>query len=789
MRPLDRKLTRDLWRLRGQVLSIALVVASGIAGIVTFRSALDSLEASRARYYADARFADVFATLERAPEPLADRLAAIPGVDAVQTRVVAGVVLDVPGLPEPAAGKLVSIPPEHDAAPLNRLHLRRGRMPLPGRRGETLVSEQFAQANGLALGDSLGALIDGAWERLTLVGIALSPEYVYAVQGGGAFLTDDRRFGVLWMEREAMEAAYDMRGAFNDVALGLAPAAGERDVIDRVDRLLARYGGLGAYAREDQPSHRVVSDEIRQNRATGTVIPALILAVAAFLLNVVLARLVATEREQIAVLKAFGYTSAEVARHYLLFGLSAVLLGAGIGIAAGVWLGDALVGLYAQHFRFPDLRYRASWGLVLAALAVSVAAAAAGALGSVRRAAGLPPAEAMRPEAPARFGRGAIERVLPRGSLSPIGTIILRNLVRRPFRTAASVLGVGLSVALVFVVVFFFDIFTYTFDLQFGVAQRQDVTVGFIAPRGPAVRHDLAHLPGVERVEAFRGVPVRLSSGHRSRQLGLMGMEPRPELSRVLDRDGVAQPIPPAGLLLSRELAKVLDVAPGDSVTVQVQEGARQTLRMRVAGTVDDLFGINAYAELGWLARQLREAPAVSGAHLAVRDGRVDEVHARLKETPIVAAVTSPASMLRNFEEHVAKNLYTNLMIVAIFAGVIAMGVTYNGARIALAERARELASLRVLGFSVHEIAVILLGEQAVLVMLGIPAGFGLGILYGGIWMQALNGEVYRMPMVFTGSMFVLSSAVIVVMSALAALAVRRRLSHLDLVAVLKSRE
>jgi putative ABC transport system permease protein len=395
----------------------------------------------------------------------------------------------------------------------------------------------------------------------------------------------------------------------------------------------------------------------------------------------------------------------------------------------------------------------------------------------------------MRPEAPARFARGAVERVLPRGSLSPIGTIIVRNLTRRPLRTAASVLGVGLSVALVFVTAFFFDVFGYTFRLQFGVAQRQDVTVAFTAPRAPGVKHDLAQLPGVERVEAFRSVPVRMSSGHRVRQLAITGLQPGPELSRVVDRHGDPQAIPPAGLLLSRALADALGVRPGDSVRVQVQEGARRTLTLGVAATVDDLFGINAYADLGYLARQMREGPAVSGAHLAVRDGDVHRVNARLKEVPLVAAVTSPAAMLRNFEEHVAKNLYTNLLIVAVFAGIIAMGVTYNGARIALAERARELASLRVLGFTVHEIALILLGEQAVLVAMGIPAGFALGVLYGGLWIRSLNGEVYRMPMVFSGFTFVASAVVIVAMAALAGLAVRRRLLHLDLVAVLKSRE
>ena len=402
-------------------------------------------------------------------------------------------------------------------------------MPLPGRRGEALVSEQFAEANGLALGDTLGALIDGRWERLTLVGVALSPEYVYAVQGGGAFLTDTRRFGVLWMEREALAAAYDMRGAFNDVALGLAPGAGERDVIARVDRLLARYGGLGAYGRADQPSHRVISDEIRQNRATGTVIPALILAVAAFLLNVVLARLVATEREQIAVLKAFGYTSAEVARHYLLFALCAVLLGAALGIAAGLWLGDGLVGLYAEHFRFPDLRYRASWPLVLAALGVSVAAAAAGALGAVRRAAALPPAEAMRPEAPARFGRGAVERMLPRGSLSPIGTHhppqpgapALPHGGVRPGRGALPLAGLRHPLLL------------RRLRLHVRPAVRGGAAAGrrpspSPRPAAPASGTTWRTCRGWSGWRRSAASPSACSSGHRTRQVALMGMEPRP---------------------------------------------------------------------------------------------------------------------------------------------------------------------------------------------------------------------------------------------------------------------
>lgn len=786
MRPLHRKLVRDLWRLRLQVLSIALVVASGIAAVVTFRSGLDSLDESRARYYAESRFADVFVSLERAPASVGARLAALPGVSAVQARVVAGVVLDVPGLPELATGKVVSIP--EASADLNRLHLRTGRLPLAGPSGEVLLGEAFAAANGLAVGDSLAALLDGRWERLAIVGIALSPEYVYAT-GGSAFLTDDRRFGVLWMPREALAAAYDLQGAFNDAALSLAPGASEPAVIAAADRLLAPYGGRGAYGRADQPSDHIITDEIRQNRATGTVIPVFILAVAAFLLNVVLTRLVGTEREQIAVLKAFGYGSREVARHYLAFAMAAVLLGAGIGVAAGLWLGSGLVGLYAEHFRFPVLVYRASWPLVLGAFAISVAAAAVGALRAVRSAALLPPAEAMRPEEPARFSRGAVERVLLRGGLSPAGRVILRNLTRRPFRTAASALGVGLSVSLVLVTLLLFDAFRYSFDLQFGQAQRQDLTVAFTAPRAPGVRHDLSRLPGVERVEPFRAIPARLSVGHRSRDVTLMGSEPGAELSRILDRRGRPREVPEAGLLVSRALAEALRVGPGDSVAVEVLEGARPVLRLAVAATVDDLFGMNASMDLRALSRAVGEGPAASGAHLAVADRGDDAVHARLKGAPLIAAVTSPRAMLRNFEEHMAKNLYTNLLIVAIFAGVIALGVVYNGARIALAERARELASLRVLGFTVHEIAVILLGEQAVLLALGIPAGFGIGILYARVWMASLSGEVFRVPPVYSPAGFVIAAGVICAMAAAAGMAVRSRLRGLDLIAVLKSRE
>lgn len=786
LRALNRKLVREVWRLRAQMLSIALVVAAGIATVVLFRSTFDSLEESRDAYYRDSRFADVFASLKRAPEPLAARLARIPGVEAVQTRVSLGITLDVPGLTEPATGLVVSLPTQ-GGAELNLLHVLRGRPPRPDGSGEAMVNEHFALANELEIGDSIGAVINGRWERIEIVGVALSPEYVYAASPG-AFITDDRRFGVLWMPRRALAAAYAMDGAFNDVALQLGTGASRPAVIAAVDRLLEPYGGFGAYERADQPSNRIVEDEVRQNRATGTIIPGLILAIAAFLLNLVLGRLITTEREQIALLKAFGYTDIDVGRHYLQYALVAVLMGAAIGIGVGLWLGESLIGVYGESFRFPVLEYRASWPLVAGAVLISILAAAAGALGAVRRAIRLPPAEAMRPESPARFGHGIIERVIP-FPLTPVGLMVVRTLTRRPVRTAVSVLGVGFSVSLLVVVLLFYAAFTYSFDLQFGVAQRQDVTLMFNAIRSASVRHDLAHLPGVERVEGFRAVPVRLRVGHRSRELALMGLEPSPRLSRIVKPDGRDHPLPADGLVLSEELARVLGAVPGDTILAEVLEGRRPLLRIPLAATVEDFFGVSAYIALPALNRRLREAPSLSGAHLAVNGERLDETYAELKRMPSVAGVTSPASMLAYFDERIARNIGVNLAIISAFAGVIAIGVIYNSARIALSEAGRELASLRVLGFTRHEIGVILLGEQAVVTILGLPVGAGLGILYAALWIESLSGEAYRIPLIFPASAFVIAGAVILGMAALAGVLVRRRLDHLDLIAVLKTRE
>ncbi len=786
MTALDRKLLRDLYYLRGQMIAVSLVVACGVAVFLTTRTAYDSLLLSQASYYSDFRFPDIFATLKRAPETLAGRIAALPGVGAVQTRIVFDVTLDVPGLQEPATGRLVSIP-EHHAPVLNDLYLRRGRYIEPGRRDEVLVGEAFALANHLDIGDRIGAILNGRWQQLTVVGIVLCPEYVYEIRGSDIF-PDNRRFGVLWMSRDAMGPAFDLDGAFNDVVLSLAPGASETDVISHLDRLLEPYGGLGAYGRADQISNRFLSDEIAQNRVTGTILPAIFLGVAAFLINIVLSRLVSMQREQIAVLKAFGYTHLRIALHYLEFAAVVTAGGGVLGTGVGLWLGYLVNRMYVQFYRFPVLRFEVGLSAVGLSLAIAGGAALLGALAAVRRALLLPPAEAMRPEPPARFRSSRLDVLLLRYMPSPL-RMISRNIARRPIRATLSILGIGSGVAILLVGRYFVDAVQYIADVQFRLVHRDSVTVAFHNPLPPRVQHELARLPGVLRAEPYRTVPVRLRFEHRDHLTSLVGLEPSTQLHKLVDARLRQLEVPPDGVLLTTKLAEILGVTRGDTIRVEVLEGERARRAVTVAGTVDELVGLSAYIDNRELAHLMRDGGVASGAFLAVEPSAATGLYTELKRMPVVGGIAIREAALRSFEETVARNMGIFTTVLVVFSTLIAIAIVYNATRVALSERARELASLRVLGFTRQEVSFMLLGEQAILTLIAIPVGFLIGYRICAVVARQYQWELFRLPLYISQRSYGITLLTILAAAVGSALLVRRRLDRLDLVEALKTRE
>ncbi|NND91896.1 MAG: FtsX-like permease family protein [Granulosicoccus sp.] len=787
MTSLSRKLVRELWHLKGQVFSIALVVAVGIMSVMTMRGSYDSLVRTQQIYYQDTGFADIWAPLRRAPESLRERLANIPGVSGVDTRVSFLTTLDLPDLEMPAQGLFVSLPSR--ARPrINDIVLKAGRYLDPDESSEVLISEKFATARALRPGDALTAVINGQLTELDIVGIAISPEHAYSVPPGSLY-PDDKRYGVIWMGRDSLGPVYDMDGAFNEAMFTLEPQASEAAVLAAIDRLLDPYGGLGAYVRSDQMSHQIMQAELDQNRIMGTAFPIVFLGVAAFLLNLVLGRLIATQRGEIGVLKAFGYHDREVGTHYLLFAMAAVVLGAIPGAAFGIWLGQGYVRLYGQYFNFPHLQYQPSLTLLIGALSISVMAAALGALAAVRRAARLPPAEAMRAEPPALFRAGWLERSgLAEFAPSSV-RMILRNVQRKPMQSVFSSVGVALSTAILVMGLSMLDSIRFMMDLQFNVIQREDLMLVFDEFLDAEVLRDLENIDGVTRVEPYRSVPARLRNEHLREKVSLQGLAPDARLRRLVAGSGQVQPVPDAGLVLSATLAKKLRVAPGDYLSVEVLEGRRVQRSVLVSGVVTDFMGTSGSMSLNRLHALVQGPEMVSGAFLAVEDQALNRVNRYLKGLPAIASVTSPKSMYDSFQKQMDDSLYIGIAFLIAFASVIAIGVIYNGARISLSERGREMASLRVMGFRRREAVILLLGEQAVITVIAIPVGWFIGYWLAFGVASSIGSDAYRLPFVVGPASFIWSAVATCGAAVFSGFLIRHRLNRLDLVEVLKTRE
>lgn len=787
MRAIDRKLVRDLWRLRGQGGAIVLVMACGVATFVMSLSMLDSLSSTLDDYYDRSRFAHVFAHVKRAPLRVESELASVPGVSMVETRVVEAITLNMEGMAEPATGRIVSLPGDPGAG-LNRVYLREGRYPERGPEREALVSEDFALSHGLHPGDSVEGVLSGRLESIRIVGIALSPEFIWLIPPGG-ILPEEERFAVFWMDRQEIGAAFDMEGAFNDVIIRHAPGVNPDRIIERVDQITERYGGLGAYARADQASHQIVANELRELRGMAKIVPSIFLGVAAFLLNIVLTRMVDAQREQIAVLRALGYSSWEIGRHYLLLVLVIALLSVGVGVGAGAWMGIGLTGLYADFLNFPVFEYRLRVGIVLLALAVGVGASLAGVVGALRAAMRLPPAEAMRPRAPASFRPTILERLGMHRAVPPSVRMILRELERRPIKACLSCLGVALAASILVVGSYTEDATNHLLELQFNRIQRYDIDVVFGDSSDDEAISTLQSLVGVRRVEPYRSVAVRIRSGHRSRRTGVLGLSRSDGLYSLMDMYGRPVELPEDGVVLSEALAGVLGLSVDDPVLIETLQGRREVIETRVGATISDFSGLAAYMRLGEINRLIREQQTISGAYITVDPAAEDELYRELRGTPSVAAVNVKRSTLESFEQTIAKNLGLMRSFLIGFALIIAFGVIYNTARVSLSERSRDLATLRVLGFTRREIASIQLGELAIVTGVGIPLGLGLGYVLARLTSVGTQSELFRMPFVVSRSTFAMGAVGVLVAAVLSGLLVGRLLHKLDLVSVLKARE
>jgi putative ABC transport system permease protein len=631
--------------------------------------------------------------------------------------------------------------------------------------------------------------MNGKKRRFHIVAIALSPEFIYSI-GPGALMPDDKRFGVMWMSRDVLAAAYDLEESFNYISLTLRHNAASAPVLSRLDVLLEPYGGVSAITRKDQISNWFISNEIAQQKTMATILPSIFIAVAVFLTNMVLARLIATERTEIGLLKAFGYSRFQIAWHYSKMIVVICLIGVILGSLLGAYFGRLNTEMYADLFRFPLLIYRPSPFSFAVAAGISLVAALVGALGAVNSAVKLPPAEAMIPPSPSVYRHSFFSTSVLTRWLDQPSRIALRQLGRWPLRSFLTSSGIAMAAGLIIMTLQWDDSLGHLKRVYFFEAQRQNVTLGLIEPQAIRAIYDIANLPGVMKAEPTRFVSADFKVGAITHRGSISGILPNNVLQPIYDdAKQESLSVPDDGLMIASRLARKLKVKVGDIIWVEILEGRRPKVLMPVVGIFETYIGLPTFMHLSSLNRLLKERPSVAYVNLLIDPNYQDELYQTLKSTPKIGAVMLKQSALDSFNKQVIEHLLVFISMFTVLAVVLVFGVTYNSTRIALSERGRELATLRVLGFSKGEISYVLLGEVMFLVVFGLPLGCLFGWLL--VWSMAasFDTEMFRIPLMIEASTYGTAIVWVLLAAVASAALVRRRVDKLDLIRVLKTRE
>lgn len=787
LHPLDRKLFRDLWNIKGQVIAIALVVAAGVATYVLSVAASDSLKKSQQKFYRDYHFAHIFADFKRAPESIVNRLRSIAGINQIEGHISKLTRASVPGFEDSITSQLYSIP-DNGRPILNQLYLKKGRLASINSSDEIVVSDAFVDAHKLHLGDKISVLINGTFRSMIIVGVALSPEFIYQISPS-QFVPDYKRFVIIWVPQKYLASAYNMQGAVNSISLSVAVGADRLEIIKQLDSELARYGSLGAIERKDQLSNRYLTEEFSQLEYMAVIYPIIFLSVAIFLLNIVIGRIINTQREQIGILKAFGYTDLSIGIHYFKLVGIIVLIGLSIGLLAGIWLGLGMSQMYAQYYRFPELVYEPSNRLFIVAIVLNMSAAFVGSWQAVRRAVSLTPIEAMRPLTPSVYHKSLIELPVLSWFVSRLTKMILRNLGAKPVKALLTVVGIAMSCAIMVVANFFPSALDQMLRTQYLWSQQEDLVVTYQDDASHKGMSSIRKIEGVQYVEPFRSVAVKFHNGRKEVRSLIQGIKKNSELKLLIDTKRRRYAIPQAGIILTKYLAKTLNIYPGDSVDIEFLQGRKFRRKVKVVGVVTEYLGMSGYMTLRSLNRLAGDYRLMSGSYLLIESKHKAEIIRQLKRVPRVISVSERRQLIKNFLDTLGETILTFVGFMLAFASIITFGVVYNSAKISLSERSRELASMRVLGFTRGEISYILLGELALLVVISLPLGFVFGYLLCAVFATGLQNELYRIPLYIEFSNYTTAAVVVIGSALVSGLIVRRKLDTLDLVAVLKTKE
>jgi putative ABC transport system permease protein len=755
------KTLRDVRRSRWQFLAVCVATALGVAIFIGSYGSYENLRGSYARTYEGLLMADAWFQVEDAPESVVADIRTQPGVVAAEGRLIADLPVVFPGHDLPRIlTRLVSLPGapgSRERPSVNDVSVVEGSYILDAT--QVLLDQAFARFNNVGVGDQVEVIAPGGGTlELTVAGLVVSPEYLFAARNEQEMFSPPSQFGVAFLPYTTLASFLGMDGRISDVAIRLIAGADASVVTRQVSGVLEAYGPSQATDRTHQLSNRLLQLDLDGFRGLALVFPLLFLIVGSLAVYTLLNRLMQSQRGQIGVMRAMGYSQGAVLRHYLRFGVLVGLVGAVLGVVGGWMLADLVTRGYASSLNVPFVIVSTNWSLIAVGFCAGLGVAIVSSLLPAWSAARIPPAEAMRPPSPPHGMRSPLERLLPIMRRLPYSLKLpLRNVVRVPRRSLFTVFGVGAGVSLVLVAASLLDSFDGAVALQFDSIENYDARVDFEGAFPLAQLADVKSLQGVRSVEAIAEVRVRLSAGSRQADVLLQGLQPQADLLRVYT-PGHDRIRPGGGLLVPETLASSLGLHAGDTVSVQLLTGPTAAVDLRVDGVTAQPLGSVVISRLDTAASLLGDGE--SGTAMLVKvDGQDGEtLRDDLDAVPGVATVKLKQDV-RDYIGQFSALFIVFVTIMLVFGVVLGFVVIFNSITISVQERQRELATMRVIGTSTGRILRVLTIENAIIGLLGVLLGIPIGLVVAGYFASLYQNDLIDMPLVIYARTYLLAAS------------------------------
>ncbi len=790
MQALFKKLLRNISQGKGQFWAVVAVVTVGIMIYVSMSSTYYNLKKSQEDFYQASNFADYYFSIVKAPERIIKDVEALAGVKRATGRIS----LDLPILKEDnkrATARIITFPLPMDNE-LNHILLSEGRM-FTGKAGSNIeinTNPGFVDANNINWGDNVTVIYEGKPVDLSIVGTANSPEFIYPIKDIADLLPDHENFGIFMLPQYEAGPVFNYAGQINQVLVEFTPNTDHAKAAEEIKELLKPYGFLASYPRDDQLSHAMLQTELDSIKSLTTFLPFIFLSIAAAIQFVILRRMVRNQRAQIGVIKALGYSNGQIILHYSTYALLVGLIGAILGAITGWLFSGILTDFYLLYFNLPHSPGGFNSKAIIYGFIISIVVGLAAGWSAARQVSKIQPAESMRPVPPKTGSKSIVENWSALWiRLGSDWKISLRNISRNRGRFMLTTVGIALAVALLVISYFMNDAVDYMMQSIFH-DQKYDLMIRVATPVKEGELSSIAAIDGVLKVEPFLELPVRMTYKGKSEDDVLTAYNPAMSLKKIADEKGRELNIPAQGVLLSNSQAQKLGVRVGEDVEIEtlLPQGPTHRSFIRVAGISHQMIGSATYVDLEVANRLLEAQNLISGAMLKSEAGKASLVEERLGEMLNIASISSREKEIANFEANLGAMIYT-VGIMVLFAMILGLAIVYNASLMTFVERERELASLKVIGYSNKELAGILGKENLLQSILGIALGLPLGKIMATGFISSIETDLYSFPVIIYPLTYVFSTLTAIVFIIIAHRLAIRGVNRINLVETLKNRD